>query len=73
MKNSITTLLIRVAAVFLIALLCYVSYISFDLEEVFKVTINYRQWLGITVISIALFQNSSDKPNQNDSEGSQIS
>jgi len=67
-------LIVKVAAVFLVAALCYLTYYSFHVDKVAGYEINYRQWLGITIISTLLFHKPTEQPEKlkNDSEGPQI-
>jgi len=59
---------IRVLSTFAISAICYGAYIIGDLESIFGKSINYLQWLMISLIILALFP--SPINSKNDPKGS---
>jgi hypothetical protein len=67
MKTYITTFFVRLAAILVIAGICFFTYSGFNLQEIFKCSIDYFQWIGITVI-ITVVTPSSLKAIKNDTK-----
>jgi phosphatidylserine synthase len=57
MKEFFTGISINVAATVLIAIICWATYLTCNLNLVFNCNITILQWLGISVISTCLFRN----------------
>lgn len=55
MKQHIKPTIIRVITILLTALICFLAFKLFSLEEVFEVQLTYLHWLGISTISVMLF------------------
>jgi hypothetical protein len=62
------SLLIRVLSTFAISAICYGAYIVGDLESIFGKSIDYIQWLMISLIVLALYP--TPISSKNDSKGS---
>lgn len=72
MKTYIINILVRVAAILVIAGISYFTYSAFNLSEIFGVSISYFQWIGITTI-VTVVSPTSFKAIKNDTKGIKIS
>ena len=72
MKTYVTNILVRVAAILLIAGISYFTYSAFGLSEIFGASISYFQWIGITTI-VTVVSPTSFKAIKNDTKGIKIS
>jgi len=57
MKEFFTGISINLAATLLIAVLCWATYLTCELDLVFHHKLTILHWLGISVISTCLFRN----------------
>ena len=67
MKTYIINILVRLAAILVIAGISHFTYSAFELREIFNCSISYFQWIGITVI-VTVITPSSLKAIKNDTK-----
>ena len=71
MKTYIINILVRVAAILVIAGISYFTYSAFELSKIFGASISYFQWIGITTI-VTVVSPTSFKSIKNDTKGIKI-
>jgi hypothetical protein len=71
MKIDLKKFIVGLATVLLTALICWLTYIVFSLNELFGIEPTYLQWLAISIIFTLLF--AQPYRNTDDTKGPKIS